>query len=365
MQPRAFSLFVVGLTLVLVAAAWMLAWWLQPVYGDLTRLGGYAERTHGWNEPVLEFDPLPTSFGEWTRPVDILVVGDSFANLRPAQQWQNHLAAMTGWSVHTLDVHRVDVDALRASPLFVEHPPKVVIWNVVERGLAADHAKVEGLCPSSRPAPPLALPPPMAVVAHARAVPRPHALAEANPGFARSWLYRSAMRGLFGVQAGNTVEVELVRADLFSSRASARLLVYGDDFNKAAWSAEHLRRIRCALADLATRFQADGRTVFMTALAPDKSSAYRPWARDPARLPAERLGELFDGLDVPDARLDLAIRDAVERGVVDVYMPDDTHWSGAGHALAAQVIFERLSRLRAQADVARGGARAQGPEAPK
>lgn len=365
MQARAFSLLVVASTLALVAAAWALAWWLQPVYGDLTRLGGYSERAHGWNEPVLEFDPLPTSFGEWTRPVDILVIGDSFANLRPAQQWQNHLAAQTGWSVHTLDVHHVDVDALRASPLFLEHPPKVVIWNVVERGLAADHAKAEARCASPRPAPPLALPPPVAVVAHARAVYRPHALAEANPGFARSWLYRSAMRGLLGVHTGNTVGVELARADLFSSRASTRLLVYGDDFNKAAWSAEHLRRIRCALADLASRFQADGRTVFMTALAPDKSSAYRPWARDPARLPPARLGELFDGFEVPDARLDLAIRDAVERGVVDVYMPDDTHWSGAGHALAAQAVIERLSRLRAQADVATGEARAQGPEAPK
>lgn len=64
MQPRAFSLLVVGLTLALVAAAWALGWWLQPVYGDLTRLGGYAERDYGWNEPVSEFEPLPSSFGE-------------------------------------------------------------------------------------------------------------------------------------------------------------------------------------------------------------------------------------------------------------------------------------------------------------
>lgn len=49
---------------------------------------------------MSEFEPLPSSFGEWTQPVDILVIGDSFANLRPAQQWQNHLVARTGWRVH-------------------------------------------------------------------------------------------------------------------------------------------------------------------------------------------------------------------------------------------------------------------------
>lgn len=349
MQPRVFSLVVVGLTLAVVAGAWVLGWWLQPVYGDLTRLGGYAERHYGWNAPVTEFDPLPASFGEWTRPVDILVIGDSFANLRPAQQWQNHLAARTGWSVHTLDVHRVDVDALIASRLFVEHPPKVVIWNVVERNLADDHAARAHACAAVRAGPPVALPAPAPVAAGAHPVSRSDSLPDVNPGFARTWLQRAAMRALFDLQAGGTVRVELARADLFSSRAAASLLVYADDFRKADWRDVHLVRIRCALAGLAARFQANGRTTFMTALAPDKSSAYRAWARDPARLPPSRLGALLDGLAVPDARLDLAVRDAVARGVVDVYMPDDTHWSSAGHMLAARAIMERLLQLRGPA----------------
>ncbi|HQZ03268.1 MAG TPA: hypothetical protein PKW99_11535 [Thauera sp.] len=346
MQPRVFSLSVIGFTLALVAAAWTLGWWLQPVYGDLTRLGGYAERHFGWNQPVLEFDPLPTTFGEWKHPVDILVIGDSFANLRPAQQWQNHLAMQTGWSVHTLDVQQVDLDALIASPLFLEHPPKVVIWNVVERNLADDHATVEHNCAAYRTGPPVTLPAPAALAVSAHPVLRPGSLFDVNPGFARIWLHRAALRALFGRQAGDTVHVELARADLFSSHEPAGLLVYKDDFRKASWNDEHLRRIRCALVDIAMRFQANGKTKFMSALAPDKSSAYRAWARDPTRLPPARLLTLLDGLAVPDARLDLAVSDAVARGLVDIYMPDDTHWSSAGHLLAARVIMERLLQLR-------------------
>ena len=207
----------------------------------------------------------------------------------------------------------------------------------------------------------------MAVVAHARVVPRPHALAEANPGFARSWLYRSAMRGLFGVQAGNTVEVErrACRRPLLVARIRPPVGVSGDDFNKAAWSTEHLRRIRCALADLATRFQADGRTVFATALAPDKSSAYRPWgAIPPDCQPSGWAGALRR---TRCARRPARPRHSRRRGARCRRRLCRTIRTGAaqGHALAAQVIFERLSRLRAQADVATGEARAQDPKAPK
>jgi hypothetical protein len=70
---------------------------------------------------MREFNPLAASWGSnYDRPADILVIGDSFANLRPAQQWQSWLAARTGWVIHTLDVHKVDMGALVGSPFYRE-----------------------------------------------------------------------------------------------------------------------------------------------------------------------------------------------------------------------------------------------------
>lgn len=346
MRARTFSILVVASTLLLVAASWLLAWWFEPLYGDLTRLGGYPERDFGWNQAVDEFDPAIASFGEWTSPVDILVIGDSFANLRPRQQWQNLLAARTGWQIHTLDVHHVDVDQLVRSPIYAANPPKVVIWNVVERDLVDEFGRERTECPEAVITPPVGLAAPAPLPSRSGAVMRPRSWSSVNPGFVRTWIYHQAMRLATGADSGGTVRLQLARKDLFSSRSSDQLLVYELDQRKGAWRPADLDAVRCALGRIASKFQANGITAFVTALAPDKSSAYRPWLREPEKFTETRLPHLLERLPVPDARLDVAVRKAVSRGVKDVYMPDDTHWSGAGQALAAEAIMELLVRLR-------------------
>lgn len=347
MPPRTFSVLVIVSTLCLVGGAWGLAWWLEPLYGDLTRIGAYPERDFGWNLPVEEFSPLNSSFGIWTAPVDILVIGDSFANLRPAQQWQNHIATATGWRIHTMDVHKVDIDSLISSPLYKTTPPAVVVWNVIERDLVWEYAKTNPDCSEIPPTPSLRLPSPRAARATSAGVDRSTSLFNVNPGFARTWLFNHALRGIFSADTGNTMRVDLMRADLFSSRHSDQLLVYARDSYKRKWTNTDLARVRCAFATLARQFQANGRTVFVTALTPDKSSAYRAWVRKPDKLVESQLPRLLDDFPVPDARLDVAVREAVASGVMDVYMPNDTHWSSAGHKLAAKAITDLLSNLRA------------------
>lgn len=346
MQARKFSVLVIVSTFCLVAGAWGLAWWLEPLYGDLTRIGAYPERDFGWNLPVVEFSPLNSSFGPWIEPVDILVIGDSFANLRPAQQWQNHIAAKTGWRIHTLDVQKIDVAVLISSTLYTATPPSVVVWNVIERDLVSEYAKTTTDCPEPEPTPILRLPTPRAAQANSTGVVRSTSLFDVNPGFARTWLFHHGLRQTFAADTGKTVRVDLVRADLFSSRRPDQLLVYNRDEYKRKWTEGDLMRVRCGFADLARKFQANGRTVFVTALAPDKSSAYRAWGRNPEKLPENWLPRVLEDFPVPDARLDIAVREAVASGVKDIYMPNDTHWSSAGHMLAAQAITDLLHNLR-------------------
>ncbi|MDV7390373.1 hypothetical protein RZS08_03425, partial [Arthrospira platensis SPKY1] len=80
----------------------------------------------------MEFHPPLSTFGDWKEEVDILVMGDSFAN-GTVRQWQNWLAAATGWRIHTLYKKRISVDEVLSSTLYRQHPPRIVIWNVVER----------------------------------------------------------------------------------------------------------------------------------------------------------------------------------------------------------------------------------------
>lgn len=341
MSPRRFFSLALAIALALVAGMHGLAWWLQPVYGDLTRIGGHAERDFGWNEPMLEFEPLLATFDVWEHPVDVLVLGDSFANLRPRQQWQNWLAARTGWRIHTLDKHRVDVGQLIASELFRRYPPRVVIWNNIERDLKAEYSASEATCdpPVSHVEEPLHI---QASDAQPRPLLRTSTLSEMNPGFARRWLLKSIQHSL-ARDVDDALRAHLVRSDLFSNRLAGEVLLYRRDFVRAAWSSSDLGRIRCGYANLARQFQANGVTRFVTALAPDKSSAYQPWLARHDSLPASRLNEVLDSFPVPDARLDAALSKAIANGTRDVYLPNDTHWGSSGHRLAAEAILAMLT----------------------
>ncbi len=341
MSPRRFFILALTLALALVAGTYGLAWWLQPVYGDLTRIGGHAERDFGWNQPMLEFEPLLATFGAWEHPVDVLVLGDSFANLRPGQQWQNWLAARTGWRIHTLDKHRVAIDELLAGDLFRKHPPRLVIWNNIERDLKAEYSAVGTDCdpPIARDVEPLGIEP---GEASPHSVHRTYEISAINPGFARRWLLKS-LQHTFVRDLDDSLRLSLVRSDLFSNRLAGEILLYRRDLVRSDWTSSDLARIRCGYASLASRFEANGVTRFVTALAPDKSSAYQPWLARRGNLPGSRLPDLLASFPVPDARLDVALSRAIAKGERDVYLPNDTHWGSAGHRLAAEAILAMLT----------------------
>jgi hypothetical protein len=241
-----------------------------------------------------------------------------------------------------MDKHLVDIDKLIASQLYQKHPPRVVIWNNIERDLKDVYGLGSEQC-EPRPGftveplkigAPTELPP-------TQITQRSRALSELNPGFSRLWLLRSVVRWV-GLETSETITFRLVRSDLFSNRLSSNVLVYRKDLQRSSWNAKDLTRIHCHFSRLAKQFEANGVTRFVSALAPDKSSAYLPWLANPAGLPVSHLPALLNEFPVPDARLDIALAKAISAGTRDVYMPDDTHWGSAGHRLAADAILQLL-----------------------
>jgi hypothetical protein len=354
MFARRYVIAVLLASVGLVAATWAVAWWLEPLYGDLTRIGGYSERDFGGNAPMEEFRPLVTTFGPLEQPADVLVIGDSFANVWPHQQWQNWLALKTGWRIHTLDSRKIDLNSLMTVAAFRQAPPKVVIWNVVERDLLAEYWNVvqrdllaeygsgKSVCESNIPevsSRPLARHPVVSVAPVA--VDRPR-FSQLNPGFVRIWVWNAISRRMFGVNYSDALTFKLARDDLFSSKNSDELLVYRNDLRKASWRPSDLARIRCGFADLASRIQANGVTRFVTAIAPDKSTMYRSWLESPSELPESRLRTLLEGFPVPDARLEQVLSSAIAKGTKDIYMPDDTHWNATGQKIVGDAVLQLL-----------------------
>ncbi len=87
MNIRLYNTIVISTFCLLGVVVVLLANWLDPVDGDLTRIGGYSENHFGWNDPQESFGENITQFqradDSFDKAYDIVVYGDSFSHIGP------------------------------------------------------------------------------------------------------------------------------------------------------------------------------------------------------------------------------------------------------------------------------------------
>jgi len=87
------------------------------------------------------------------------------------------------------------------------------------------------------------------------------------------------------------------------------------------------------------RVEANGKTLFLAMVAPDKLTTYGPFLAAKAFRGISRLDLLADYPALNLVRFD---RDFDPAAHVDLYLPNDTHWSTTGHRLAARLVEREL-----------------------
>lgn len=347
MSSRRYSI----LLLLLMAAALLLvsavSLYLQPLSGDLTRIGWLSERQFGWQQPQMRFDATQYSVGAYTKPYDVVVIGDSFSRGDPSRQWQNYFVARTGYSLLTLDVHidKFEAVALLGNDLFGRSPPKIVVIETVERELLNSHGREQPDCrmADSTVAPiALEIRPPKVVVQPV-AYNRPTGILESlNPGYGKMFLLKSAAAAVLPGPS-QVRQLELTET-LFSNLAGRTLLVFSNDFAKTSWTGSQMQSVRCRLSELRRAFEASGKTRLVVMLAPDKLSAFRSHLVNPENIPVSRIRDILEAPGIPGPRLDLTFDALTAAGVLDLYLPNDTHWGWSGHHAAAMALADFLEK---------------------
>lgn len=377
LTPRSYALVLSAIGLGVTVGLMAFALYLIPLSGservmggNLARMGWHSRNAYGARAPQRLFEPRLFAVGTGIDgPHDVVVLGDSFTLLDLEKSWPNHLAA-SGLSVLAIrlagdeakasdaDDIEAQIDALMESPEFRAHPPRVLVLEMVEstlrRRLVRDAPACDGLPEVERVAVrspvagPVTLQPPPHEVRDV--ILRTRRYDEQQLAYARDFLFRNVQRVL-GRWTPEVREFELHTAR-FSSRHPRTLLVVTHDVHKAQWTRDDVERMRCQLLRLQRRVEAGGRTLFVAMLVPDKLSAYHADLVDHA-APGTRLDAVIDPrLNAP--RIDVALRAAIEAGTLDVYLPDDTHFGAAGHAIAAQVVAQHIGqRLGIDAAAAR------------
>jgi len=344
---RRYALTLIGLILLSTLGFGFWAKGFEPLWGDLTRIGWRSENGFGWTLPKERFAPLAAELGRLDRRYDIVAIGDSFTGespWRPGITWPHFLAHDTGLKVAIFDSDDDLIGRLLESPEFAADPPAVVIYEIVERNLVPSHPwPADAPCPAGGAAPAVTLepgPPGTPPVADLR--PRTRPWTELPVSYGLQYLIQNARRFVMGHETTNSVALELTRGGLFSSRQDRTLLVYGEDFNKMGWQEAQWRGAACSLLALQARVEANGKTVFLAMVAPDKLSTYGPFLADESFHGLSRLDLLAAYPALHLVRFDRNFDPARH---VDLYLPDDTHWSTVGHALAARLVEQQLHAL--------------------
>lgn len=328
--------------LLLIATSFL----LQPYDGGMTRLGGYPEKLYGWNGSQLRFEkPLYRQYmtreAAYREPADVVVLGDSFTYLQDVS-WPNYLVQETGLRLTSFRIDKTPIDRLLASEEFRAHPPRVLIYETVERELwnrAGSKVRDCAARPFARTvrARPV-LPLPIEPVPYRRDT----ATALLDLSLSIDFLAKVVPREYFGRDRTPVARLALARPAPFSNVERSQLLVYKDDLAKAAWTPTMWNGIRCGLIELQNRVQANGHTFFVALVAPDKLTAYSDWLVEPRSRAPSRMDLLATDPNLHLPRLDRRLQEAIAAGVVDVYLNNDTHWGSSGYRIVAQELVAYL-----------------------
>ena len=344
MKSRTYTKIVLAVGVPVWAIVTWFVFTTPPFVGDMTRIGGYSETLFMPRIPQEQFsEPGYTKavgLQGYTNAYDVVVIGDSFSQ-EEAHGWQGFLAEKTGWSILTFHRENIDISQLVRSEVFVEHPPQILIYEMVEHGVHGFSFKdrSEPLSVSAEQQPFVELPIFPDSIEREKPSPQDLFSLDIQHGMHRFKRWLKRVTG----SSTKVYRLALSRSDLFSNKASDEILIYRGDFWKNEVSTEQWASVGGMISDMQSLVQSNGKTLFVLMIATDKATVYRPYIID-SPMP---ILSAVDLLNLP-AKLNLVpmeqhLSTAVSEGSAkDIYLANDTHWGSVGHALAADCLLDYL-----------------------
>lgn len=343
---RHYVFGLIFLALIPPLVLFLLGVFLEPLYGDLTRIGSYSEREFGWSKPQLTFSK-PLYFTRYSRYHDVVVLGDSFSTGSPQHQWQNYLVSYSNWSVVTLNINSTKFESVLENRVFREKPPKIFVYESVERDF---YSRINALPPCDgsefRQNSKRTNQAQFVRLEHegsSRYVEREKNWNDVKLGFVMKYLRNNFWRTFFNEERSDARKIALSQTAPFSSANRQEMLVYKDDFKKiSSLQKISAREVDCRIERMRQQVEVNGKTRFVLIVAPDKLTAYSDFISDEKLRNISKLNQLSESNRKIIPRIDLALMKAIGNGEQDVYLPDDTHWGSSGHRIAAETLIDFL-----------------------
>ena len=333
----------------LLAVAWFFITDRQPFDGDLTRIGAFREAEFGWNTPQSKYEVeynFDTShdINDYDPSYDIVILGDSFS-FRPHSSWINTLVERTDAKILLLEVNSIPLTSLLNHQAFIKNPPKYFVFQSVEKRLYQRLARLD------LPEQPLGKTSSSKLKKNAKelkriSTSRPHTHNSLEAWFAQAthniriklscFIDESECRVLLAQRLSGA-------PPMFSSRNHVSTLFVANSVAlRESWPKLEAPALS-KLADLNRYFTKAPQTKFMLLVFPDRVTVYGDNHRGIEQLPAlSAIPKAAEVVETP--RLDLVFRAAIAQGVIDLYLPNNTHTSPHGSSLAGELAADFLFR---------------------
>ena len=344
-------LICLGLALI---PSFLMTVYIDPVYRELSRLGGYTENHYGENLPQEHFErPLfekAHTIEEYKGYYDVVIIGDSFSE-NVSHGWQNYLVKHAGFSVIMFNMNWIPRETILNSENYKKHPPKLVIYESVERNLLHRHptcstTEAERRAMAQLPFNLTYSPNPIDVQIEMTHRPTDFFdLDRFNYGSTINYIKKALPRLILNRNITQVHKFNINNPNLFSSKVKDSMLVVTKDFIINGRTEEQIDTAKCNLLELQTQVKTGGKTEFIALIFPDKTTMYNDYITNKNFTERSILKQIEATEGLQMAKLLSRFTQAVENGVKDVYLPTDTHCGYIGYKMAAEAVIELLEEL--------------------
>jgi hypothetical protein len=315
-----------------------LGYFLEPISGDLTRVGKLSERDFGWNKPQPEIQILQADRA--SKP-DVIVLGDSFS---ASNTWQTVAMQKSGLKVLTFNWlslgHPSCIEEWLESASRIYPSASTVIVETIERSFFERFNVGKAVCKrvSAVPSTILVKPTDITRAQGAREI-------MPDPIYALKAFISTFKRFDQSTLRGKATVAPLNRADLFSNRRSDLLLYYSDDDDKRNWTENATANSVIFLSALNASAKRHNMRLLI-AVIPNKLTVYSRYLKVPKQgNSAANVWNEMRNQGIPQIDLFDLFAPKVA-SIPDFYLSNDTHLSTSGYIFMGESISAILSERR-------------------
>jgi SGNH hydrolase-like domain, acetyltransferase AlgX len=334
-QLKSYLILFAATALIPVVFFGILGFVIQPVTGDLARLGKLAERDFGWNEPQPIVPILSSNF--LVQP-DVIVLGDSFSE---SNVWQTIAMQKTKLNLLTfshLTMRKPECIEQWLKSLPNRYPSaKTIVIETTEKSFLVRFTADQSACKR----PPLE---PHSIAAWSTAEARPSSIKDVMPDPIYGLRAALSLWKKFdkSTKSADAFVEPLNRSDLFSNRRSDLLLYYKDDVIRNPQNPEFFSVAAKKILTL-QQIAAQSNLRLLVTVVPDKSSIYsRFFKTPPTETTSSKIEKTLQEDGINNIDLFTPFNTNVTK-IKDLYLSNDTHLSTRGYMLMGEVIAKALS----------------------